>query len=118
MDDTLDISLGQDQSILITRTKQEGKCSNNSNILGSTKKRGYAINVKNNRNKSIKIEIIDQVPVSKSNKIKVNMKLGEGWTVDEETGILKWILEIPSGEKKSTNFEFEIKHPKKLNIEL
>ena len=118
MDDTLDISLGQDQSILITRTKQEGKCSNNSSILGSTKKRGYAINVKNNRNKSIKIEIIDQVPVSKSNKIKVNMKLGEGWSVDEETGILKWILEIPSGEKKSTNFEFEIKHPKKLNIEL
>ena len=116
MSDTLDISLGQDQNILINRTKQEGKCSNNTNILGATKKRGYEINVKNNRNKGIKIQIIDQIPISKSNKIKVNTKLGEGWSINEETGMLKWILEIPSGEKKSTTFEFEIKHPKKLNV--
>ena len=116
MSDTLDISLGQDQNILINRTKQEGKCSNNTNILGATKKRGYEINVKNNRNKAIKIQVIDQVPISKSNKIKVNTKLGEGWTINEETGMLEWNLEIPSGEKKSTTFEFEIKHPKKLNV--
>ena len=116
MSDTLDVSLGQDQSILINRTKQEGKCSNNTNILGVTKKRGYEINVKNNRNKAVKIQIIDQIPISKSNKIKVNTKLGEGWSINEETGILEWILEIPSGEKKSTTFEFEIKHPKKLNV--
>jgi len=116
MSDTLDISLGQDQNILINRTKQEGKCSNNTNILGATKKRGYEINVKNNRNKAIKIQVIDQVPISKSNKIKVNTKLGEGWTINEETGMLEWNLEILSGEKKSTTFEFEIKHPKKLNV--
>ncbi len=116
MSDTLDISLGQDQNILINRTKQEGKCSNNTNILGATKKRGYEINVKNNRNKAIKIQVIDQIPISKSNKIKVNTKLGEGWSINEETGMLEWILEIPSGEKKSTTFEFEIKHPKKLNV--
>ena len=72
--------------------------------------------MKNNRNKGIKIQIIDQIPISKSNKIKVNTKLGEGWSINEETGMLKWILEIPSGEKKSTTFEFEIKHPKKLNV--
>ena len=116
MSDTLDISLGQDQNILINRTKQEGKCSNNTNILGATKKRGYEINVKNNRNKTIKIQVIDQIPISKSNKIKVSTKLGEGWSINGETGMLEWILEIPSGEKKSTTFEFEIKHPKKLNV--
>ncbi len=116
MNDTLDISLGQDQSILISRKKQELKCSNHTGILGITKSRGYEINIKNNRNKTIKIQIIDQIPISKSNKIKVNTKLGAGWSLNEETGIIEWILEIPSGEKKSSSFEFEIKHPKKLNI--
>ena len=116
MSDTLDISLGRDQNILITRTKQEGKCSNNASILGATKKRGYEINVKNNRNKAIKIQIIDQIPISKSNRIKITSKLGEGWSINEETGMLEWILEVPSGEKKSTTFEFEIKHPKKLSV--
>ena len=116
MSDTLDISLGRDQNILITRTKQEGKCSNNASILGATKKRGYEINVKNNRNKAIKIQIIDQIPISKSNRIKITSKLGEEWSINEETGMLEWILEVPSGEKKSTTFEFEIKHPKKLSV--
>ncbi len=116
MSDTLDISLGQDQNILINRIKKEDKCSNNTNILGATKKRGYEINVKNNRKRTIKIQIIDQIPISKSNKVKVNAKLGEGWSLDEETGMLEWILEISSGEKKSTTFEFEIKHPKKINV--
>ena len=96
--------------------KQESKCSNKTNILGVTKTRGYEINIKNNRNKDIKIQIMDQIPISKSNRIKITSKLGEGWSIDEDTGILEWVLEIPSGEKKSTTFEFEIKHPKKLNI--
>ena len=116
MSDTLKVSLGQDQNILINRKKQESKCSNKTNILGVTKTRGYEINIKNNRNKDIKIQIMDQIPISKSNRIKITSKLGEGWSIDEDTGILEWVLEIPSGEKKSTTFEFEIKHPKKLNI--
>lgn len=114
--DTLDISLGQDQNILTNRTKQEGKCSNNTSILGITKTRGYEINVKNNRKKMIKIQIMDHIPISKNNKIKITSKLGEGWSIKDETGALEWIVEIPSGEKKSNRFEFEVKHPRKLNI--
>lgn len=118
MNDTLDVSLGQDQSIYVEREKDEDKCMNNVNILGVTKTRGYSVSVKNNRNKAIKIQILDQVPVSKNNKIKVNYKLGEGWAIKEETGILEWNLEVPANNKKSTSFEFEIKHPKKFNVPL
>tara|TARA_Y100000766_G_scaffold113017_1_gene96979 strand:- start:3113 stop:4618 length:1506 start_codon:yes stop_codon:yes gene_type:complete len=116
MNDTLEVSLGQDQNILINRKKQENKCLNKTTILGATKTRGYEINIKNNRNKTIKIQIMDQIPISKSNRIKITSKLGEGWSLDEDTGLLEWVLEIPSGDKKSSTFEFEIKHPKKLNI--
>lgn len=118
MEDTFAISLGKDQSILVDRVKQEEKCMNNSTILGAVKKRGYQITVKNNRNKAISIEVLDQVPISKNNKIKVDYKLGKGLKINEETGILEWNLEIPANTKQSTFFEFEVKHPKKLNIAL
>ncbi len=118
LNDTLDVSLGQDQSILVERKKQEEKCVNNSNIMGVTKSRGYDIIVKNNRNKLIKVQIIDQIPISKNNKIKVSYKLGDGWVLKEETGILEWNIEIPPGDKKSISFEFDIKHPKKFNVPL
>ena len=118
MKDTLTVSLGQDQSILTERSKQEDKCVNNVSILGVSKKRAYDVIVKNNRNKAIKIEIIDQIPISKNNKIKVSRKLGEGWVLREETGILEWNIIIPAGEKVSTFLEFEVKHPKKYNVPL
>jgi uncharacterized protein (TIGR02231 family) len=118
MNDTLTISLGQDQSILTERIKQEDKCLNNVNLLGVTKKRAYDITVKNNRNKAIRIEIMDQIPISKNNKIKVSYKLGQGWVLKEETGILKWDLIIPPGDKVSSSLEFEVKHPKKYNVPL
>lgn len=118
LNDTLDISLGQDQSILVERKQIEDKCVNNTNILGVSKSRGYEVTIKNNRNKSINILILDQIPVAKNNKIKVTFKLGQGWAIKEETGILEWNLEVPAGEKKSTSFEFEIKHPKKFNVPL
>lgn len=118
MEDTLTISLGQDQSILTERIKQEDKCVNNVSILGVSKKRAYDVSIKNNRNKPIQIEIIDQIPISKNNKIKVTHKLGDGWVLKEETGILEWNINIPAGEKASTSLEFEVKHPKKYNVPL
>ena len=118
MKDTLDVSLGQDQSILVERKKQEGKCINKSNLLGASKERGFEVTVKNNRNKAIKIEIVDQIPISKNNKIKVEHKLDSNWDLNEETGILEWNIEVPAGEKKSASFEFEVKHPKNFNVPL
>ena len=64
-----------------------------------SKKRAYDVSIKNNRNKPIKIEIIDQIPISKNNKIKVTHKLGDGWVLREETGILEWNINIPAGKK-------------------
>ncbi len=116
MSESLEVSLGKDQNILINRKKQENKCSNKTSILGVTKTRGYEISIKNNRNKAIKIQVMDHIPISKSNRIKITSKLGEGWSINEETGMLEWILVVPSGEKKSTTFEFEIKHPKKISV--
>ncbi len=118
MKDTLDVSLGQDQNIFVERTKQEGKCINKTNLLGVSKSRGFEITVKNNRNKPVKIEIVDQIPIAKDNKIKVEHKLDGNWELKEETGILEWNIEVPAGEKKSASFEFEVKHPKNFNVPL
>lgn len=116
LNDTLAISLGKDQSILVQREKIEDKCFNNSNLLGVTKSRAYTLTVKNNRNEAIKIEIVDQIPISKNNKIKVDYKLGNSLVLKDDTGILTWELTVAAGEKSTTNFEFEVKHPKKFSV--
>lgn len=116
LNDTLAISLGRDQSIIVKREKIEDKCYSNSNLLGVTKGRAYTLTVKNNRNEAIKIEILDQIPISKNNKIKVDYKLGNSLVLNQETGLLTWELTVEPSEKSETNFEFEIKHPNKYNV--
>lgn len=118
MKDTLTLSLGQDKSILVERKKVEDECVNGSNMLGAFKKRAYVIKVKNNRSKAITIKVMDQVPVSSNNKIKVDFDLGKGWVINEETGILEWNLEVPANNKASSEFRFEVKHPKKMVVSL
>lgn len=118
MEDTLTLSLGQDKSILVERKKQEDQCINGSNMLGAYKKRAYSFQIKNTRDKAIQIKVMDQVPISGDNKIKVNYDLGTGWVIKEETGILEWNLEVPANEKASNNVKYEVKHPKRMKIAL
>lgn len=118
MEDTLTLSLGQDKSILVERKKQEDQCINGSNMLGAYKKRAYSFQIKNNRDKAIQIKVMDQVPISGDNKIKVNYDLGTGWVIKEETGILEWNLEVPANEKASNIVKYEVKHPKRMKIAL
>lgn len=114
--DTLAVSLGQDQSIIVDREKITDKCK--TNTIGFSKKhnRAYRINIKNNRQEAINIRLVDQIPVSSNEKIKVTLnKSGDG-KLDPETGILEWEFNIPKGDLKSTSFEYEVKHPRKYNV--
>lgn len=117
-DDTLEISLGQDQNISVQREKIENKCK--TSTLGLSKKhaRAYKINIKNNRLEPIQIRIVDQIPISTNDKIKITVEKNEDGKLDVETGILEWEFKIPAGDLKTTIFEFEVKHPRKYKIAL
>jgi uncharacterized protein (TIGR02231 family) len=114
--DTLDVSLGRDKGIVITRTKVDELCKNQK-IGGNHKtSRGYEIVIRNNKSKEINIKIEDQIPLSSYKEIEVTLNEQGGAEYNEQTGELTWILKIAPGETKTLNFAFEVKYPKDYNI--
>ena len=113
--DTMDISLGSDKNIVISRTKvgEESKKM----ILGSDKSVEYTweIKVKNNKAKAVTIEIKDQIPVSSNGDIEVSSEVKEG-ILDNETGIITNEFTVNPSEEKVFRFTYKVKYPKKYNV--
>ena len=69
--DTLTISLGTDNSILVKREKRKDFTSKK--IIGSNKTETYSflLTIRNNKSNSVKITLNDQIPVSSNSGITV-----------------------------------------------
>jgi len=115
-DDTLQVSMGRDQSVVIKREKIDELCKNTT--FGGNKKssRGYKISVRNNKSTEITLELKDQIPLSRYKEIEVEVLDKGGATYNEITGELIWKLTIPAGETVNVLFKFEVKYPKEKNI--
>ena len=114
--DTLTISLGTDNSILVKREKRKDFTSKK--IIGSNKTETYSflLTIRNNKTNSIKITVNDQIPVSSNSSIVVEASELSGGILDAETGTIKWDLEIKPQEKKELVLSYSVKYPKNQNI--
>jgi uncharacterized protein (TIGR02231 family) len=110
--DTLDLSLGRDKKVLVTRTKLKDYSSKK--LIGSSRKETYAyeIAVKNNRKAPINIEVIDQIPVSQDSEIEVETHEISKAEHKTDTGELKWMLKMDAGQTQKLNLSYSIKYPK------
>jgi uncharacterized protein (TIGR02231 family) len=118
IEDTLDLSMGRDKKIIVTRVKKKDFSSKK--FLGSNKKTTltYEISVKNTRTQMVEIEIQDQIPVSKQSDIQVDVQEISGAQLIENTGKLIWKLQLAPGEVRKMTLSFSVKHPKNKSIEL
>lgn len=117
VDDTLLLSLGRDNKVVVTRTKMKDLTSIKS-MAGSKKETyGYEMAVKNNRKAPINIEIYDQLPVSKQNEIEVEAIELSKADHDLPTGKLKWNLTVAPAETKKLQLSFSIKYPKNKAVQ-
>ena len=114
--DTLDLSLGRDRKVLVTRTKQKDLTS--TKYIGTNKKESYAyeITVKNNRKTPVNIEVNDQIPISKQGDINVETIETSKGEFDAVTGKLKWNLTLQPDESKKIHLAFDIKYPKSKKV--
>ena len=114
--DTLDISLGRDQGIVVERKKVEELCKNST--LGGTHKtaRAYDIKVRNNKSKAVTIIIYDQIPLTNKKEVEVTLEDQGGATYNSATGELKWSLTLKPGETKTVTYKFQVKYPKEYNL--
>ncbi|MFT5878214.1 MAG: hypothetical protein ACI8SA_002080 [Dokdonia sp.] len=117
-DDTLQISLGRDQGVILTQKKVKDLCSHKR--IGSNIKKNfvYEISTKNTHKETITIHIYDRVPVSKKNEIEVNLGDLSGAEINKETGILKWTKTVDPGQSVTLRFDYEVKYPKDKPINL
>ncbi|MEX1191164.1 MAG: mucoidy inhibitor MuiA family protein [Brumimicrobium sp.] len=116
VEDTLGLSFGRDEKILVTRRKVEEFSSKN--VIGNWKKDTYTYEliVKNNRNRAISMELNDQVPVSQDGDITVSVDEISDAKLDDADGKLTWNVKLEPGEAKKYKVSFTIKYPKTKNI--
>ncbi|MFH2096515.1 MAG: DUF4139 domain-containing protein, partial [Bacteroidota bacterium] len=116
VEDTLDLSLGRDKKILVTRSKLKDFSSKK--VIGLNRKENfsYELIVKNNRKVPVKIEIIDQVPVSQEGDITVTVEEISGATLDDMSGKLTWEFELQPGESQKMTLSFSVKYPKNRTV--
>lgn len=116
--DTLDISLGRDKNIVITRNRI--KDFTEKKIIGSSKKEtlGIEVALKNKKNIPVEIVIQDQVPVSANKDIEVEILELSGARKNDENGFLEWKTKLePSGMQKYI-IKYSVKYPKDKIINL
>jgi hypothetical protein len=117
--DTLNFSLGRDQSIRVQRTKVNE--SSTRRFLGSNQEQTltWRITVKNTRREAVSITVFDQTPISRNTGIEVTVNELSGGLRDKDTGIVTWPLQLQAGEQRELLLQYKVKYPKsrRLNIE-
>jgi hypothetical protein len=108
--------MGRDSKINITRAKIED--FNKKPWIGSSRKElfNYEISIRNTYAAPIKIEVLDQVPVSLENEIHVTIENISNAELHEESGRLKWKLKIEPGVTQKLTTAFSIKYPKNKTV--
>ena len=116
--DTLSISLGRDKSVSVNREKIKDLTS--WKLIGNKKEdtRAWRITVRNNKTQSIHMVLLDQVPVPTIEELELDVKDLSGGKRDENTGEIKWTLDIKPKDTKEVDLKYTLKYPKDRNIVL
>lgn len=114
--DTLLISLGRDEKINIKRVKLNDYSAKKL-LSGNIKEtKAFETMIKNNKNTSIEIELLDQFPISKNSQIEVTLEEANGATITEEYGKLVWKIKLQANESKKVKLIYTVKYPKDKQI--
>ena len=116
--DSLNLSLGTDPNVVVTREKLKNYKSKS--FLGNNRiiDRDYKIEIKNNKNTTVNLFIEDRIPISQNEKIKLDDINTGTARYDKETGILKWNVTLSANEKAEKEFSYTVKYPKDKQINL
>ena len=118
------LNLGVDREIKIKREKIKDKIQET--FFGKIERKTvireleFKIIVENLKEKSIKIKIIDSIPVSKTDKVEVkNINLRpqpKKKNYQDKEGVNLWEFEVKPKEKKQINIEFTVTYPKGISL--
>ncbi|HET8864732.1 MAG TPA: mucoidy inhibitor MuiA family protein [Gracilimonas sp.] len=115
-DDSLQVSLGLDESIVIEREKLRE--FEERNFFGNKVRESHSweISIRNTKSNPIQITLKDQIPLSQDENIEVDSNQLSGGILDNDSGIVTWNLQLDPGETKTLRLGYEIEYPKGKEI--
>ena len=116
LSDTLVLSLGTDNSILVKREKRKDYTSKR--VLGANKTETFSflITLRNNKSNPVKMTLEDQIPVSSNSGITVEALELSGGRYNSQTGKIKWDLEIKPQETRQIILTYSVRYPKDRTV--
>jgi uncharacterized protein (TIGR02231 family) len=112
--DTLEIGLGRDPGISITRKKIQDKEVNRMLSNNTEREIVMEITLRNRKSEPVNLELSDQIPISGEEIIKVRHSQANlsGAELNEQTGGLIWNITLQPLETKVITFTYIISHPR------
>lgn len=118
------LNLGADRGVKVNKEKIKDK--KEESFFGQierktvVRKLAYKITAENLKDKPIKLKILDNIPVSQTDKIEVkNVKMEpepDKKDYEDREGVNLWKLKLSPGEEKEINIKFTITYPKDEHI--
>jgi uncharacterized protein (TIGR02231 family) len=114
--DTLNLSLGRDKRVAVKRSLIKELSSLKTSGKESKQLFTYEITVKNNKLTDVNLLLKDQYPLSNIKEVIVTLEDGSDATINTETGVLTWKIDLKPGESKKVRFSYSVKYPKDKKI--
>jgi uncharacterized protein (TIGR02231 family) len=114
-----DLVLGVDDGVMVKR-QLRNRLTEDTGLVSSKEQVTYdvVITVQNNRPAPIKLEVKDQLPVSKHERIAVELLEPPSRVVkQDEDGTLTWNLDLAPGEKRELPLKIAVEYPADLAVE-
>ena len=112
----LELFLGPDEQIRAKRgmTARE----TDKNFIGSSKRVhfAYEIEVNNLKKQAITLEVHDQIPVSRSENIKIKLRGSAPEATQSDLGVLEWNVNLNAGEKKTLRFDYGVESARDTTV--
>lgn len=115
-EDTLSLSVGRDEDIIVKRERVRDKSS--TSFLGSNKtvERSWKTTIRNTNGYPVSLRVEDQYPIPKDDDIKVISLGHDGGKLEEATGTVTWSFTLPAGETAERTLKYAVRYPKKKRL--
>lgn len=116
--DKVTLTLATDPRVTVKRELQRDYSSTKHVGTTTTETRSYLITVRNNQNRTAKLTLKEQYPISNDKDIEVKLvEVKPAATYNkEEIGVLTWDLELNAGETRTFVVTYSVKYPKDRTI--
>ena len=112
------LTLTTEPRLTVKREKQRDFCSTKHVGNSTTVTQSYLITVKNNQNRSAKLTLKEQYPISNDKDIEVkDVTITPKATYDKtDIGVVTWDVELNPGETRTFTVTYSVKYPKEQTV--